>query len=70
MKFYKQAIVIYQELGDNLGEISTLLNMGSVYATKKRKKMARSCYQNAQELAEQIEYQPLLEKVQQFIDSL
>lgn len=70
MKFYKQAMTIYQQLGDSLGEISTLLNMGSLYATTKRKKLARSCYQTAQELAEQIEHQPLLEKIQQFIDSL
>jgi predicted RNA-binding protein YlxR (DUF448 family) len=61
---------MYEELGDVLGEISSLLNMGSVYVITKRKKLARSCYLNAQQLAEQVEDKSLLEKVKQFMDAL
>jgi tetratricopeptide (TPR) repeat protein len=70
LKFYKQAISIHQALGDRLGEITTLLNMGSLYRSRRQKKLARSCYCNAQKLVEQIEHPPLMEKVQQCMDSL
>jgi tetratricopeptide (TPR) repeat protein len=70
LKFYKQALAIHQLLGDTLGEISTLLNMGNLYVTTKRKKFALLCYRNAQELAEQIEDQSIFDKVKQCMDAL
>jgi tetratricopeptide (TPR) repeat protein len=70
IKYYQKAIAIYEELSDREGAITTLLNLGSLYALSKRKRSAFLCYWKAKKLVAQIEHEPLSEKVKQFKNTL
>jgi tetratricopeptide (TPR) repeat protein len=69
-KYYQEAIAIYQEVGDSLGEISSMLNIGKIYAKTKRKKLALSYYHNALDLAKIIASESLVKKAQECMDAL
>jgi hypothetical protein len=61
---------LIEELCDRAGEVTALLNIGSIYAGREQKNIAKSLYMNAQNLVQQINHQSLAEKVQQLLDAL